>query len=78
MITDDNKLLLDIDPSVAADLQELAKKLHTNIYGVLSQAVGLLKLVQGRRLILEETDKDKRYEIPAYRNQPPAQDIKSG
>lgn len=78
MITDDNKLLVNIEPNTVALLQDLAKKLNTNINDVLSQAIGLFKLVQGRRLILEEPEKGKTYEIPTYRNQPPAQQIKSG
>lgn len=78
MITDDNKLLLNLEPGVADDLRDLAKKLNTNVTGVVSQALSLLKLVQGRRLLLEEKDKEKVYEIPVYRNQPTAQEIKSG
>lgn len=36
------------------DMQELAKQMHTNVGGVIAQGVALLKMAQGRTVVLRE------------------------
>lgn len=69
MTQDENTITLKFTPSSMYDLQELAKKLNSNAAEVVAQGLALLKIAQGRTVILK--DKNQTLEIDKYAaNQP--------
>lgn len=51
---DPNVFSVRFTPQSVKDMQELAKQMHTNVGGVIAQAVALLKMAQGRTVVLRE------------------------
>ncbi len=66
----DNKILLNTDPKTIRDLQLLAKRLNTNINGVISQALALFMVAQGRKVLFQRNEEE--LETHKFRDQEPA------
>lgn len=68
------KVNLTFTDESVRDLENLSQNLNTPVDRVIGQALALLKLVQGRKIILE--DKKESVEISNYSNLPPQVPIK--
>ena len=63
-----NAILLSFTHESMVEIEELAIKLNTNKSGVISQALSLLRLAQGRKVVLQ--DSSRSVEIKNYISQP--------
>lgn len=64
------KVSFNIEGESLARLQELAVRLNSTPGKVISQALSLLLLAQGRRVIFKRSDTNHYWETIKYENQP--------
>jgi|GEM_PF-5822255 len=62
--------LYQLDPVTAAFVQQMSKLLNMTNEQVLSEALQLLKLAQGRQIILKDKDTSINLEIKKYVDNP--------
>ena len=62
--------LYQLDPTTAAFVQQMSKLLNMTNEQVLSEALQLLKLAQGRQIILKDKDTSINLEIKKYVDNP--------
>lgn len=67
MPTDKDTLLtLKLSPQSILEIQTMAKEMNTDVAGVISQALALLKVSQGKIVILKERTSQTTMEIRKY------------
>ncbi len=70
-MTDQNQgPLYQFDPKTAYFLQQMSETLKTTPEQVLAEALQLLKVVQGKQVILKDKDKSTNFEIKKYADNP--------
>ena len=68
-MTDQKKLVLNINSESLEELFGLAQRLNTTPGGVISQALALLKKAQGKTVVIKENRQNTDLEIHTYTNQ---------
>ena len=62
----DTLITLKLTPQSIEDIQKMAKEMNTDISGVISQGLALLKVSQGKIVILKERSTQTTMEIRKF------------
>jgi len=70
MKVDNNTIVLKFSPQSVRELKQLSRNLNDSSSGIISKAIALLQIVQGRTIILKEKKKLVNLEIKKYADKP--------
>ncbi len=69
-MNDQKQLTLNVKPESLEEINQMATKLGTNQAGVISQALALFKVIQGKKVLIQDPKTKVNLEINKYADKP--------